>query len=345
VVGGFGAVALYISLFLKEDREGKIQDRVDALWVAVDDRQKLTGSRAAAIFNKVATVVSDAFDRFFGPKSVSIQVIGVSSSLAFAALFLLGGLILGVLLHMLKALPAHPTNLPANIDASLSIVTTFCLIVGSVLVVVSTLPSVWPCRFTRTLSLLPAVFFVWAIVNLMRHHTVTVLQSAVLLALIFSTFSDITFLAIVRASIRWISKELRPFTICIVISCQIALTILIIWLPEKIGIGLLVNHKWPIFATFLYNTAIFNVFTAIAAGAFTVTLVLFLLQRALWPIIDSLVYPFARYKIVRNHRAMATLGVSCLVFAFPSIRFFFAGFLSWLIMVLYTEHHRPADRK
>src|SRR5258708_14664775 len=84
-----GSLAFYVRLFMYEDEEGKWQNRIDKLWVAIDDRAKLTGSKTSALFNKVAAVVTRAFDGIFGRKLLSFQFIGVSSCYSLAGLWLL----------------------------------------------------------------------------------------------------------------------------------------------------------------------------------------------------------------------------------------------------------------
>jgi hypothetical protein len=163
-------------------------------------------------------------------------MIGVSSSYAFAALFLTVGLIFTVLLHLLRALPTQPTNLPANFGASLSLVGTFFLVVGPALFIIAGLPSVLPSRFSRMLSLLPAFFFIWGTVRLMRGHLPFYNQLAILAALLFSALTDMGLLAGVRQSIRWISEDLRPRRICLVILAQIGIVVFVLWAPVEVAV-------------------------------------------------------------------------------------------------------------
>ncbi|MGD0325758.1 MAG: hypothetical protein ABSD45_18680 [Terriglobia bacterium] len=330
-------LAFYVSLFLHEDEEARIQDRIEEFWVSVSDRQKLTGSRSAALFNKLAGTVTDAFDRILGSRLVSVQLVGVSSSCAFACLFLTVGLIFAFLLHRLRALPSLPTNLPANIGANLNIVSAFCLAVGLVLLIIAALPSVMPSRFTRLMSVLPALLLTFALFMLVRRHLPFQHQFVLLVALFISTLSDIGLLVGVRQSIRWISEEVRPFKICAAILGQVATGVLVVWAPSEISGHLSVRYGWKLFPEFLMAISVFNVSTAIAALAFVLSLLVVLLHRMFWPIIERLLYPAARYKVVRNHKAMATLGAACVVVAFPSLGGVFAGVLAWLLVVFSGE--------
>jgi len=75
-----GAFAYYAAFFMYEDEQGKWQSRIEALWITVNDQEKVAGSRASALFDRVAAVVTGAFDRVFGSKLISIQLLGVSTS-------------------------------------------------------------------------------------------------------------------------------------------------------------------------------------------------------------------------------------------------------------------------
>jgi hypothetical protein len=337
-----GALAFYLSLFLREDQEGKLQNRVEELWAAIDDRQRLTRSRATPFFNKVAATVTRAFDRIFGPKLISVQMIGVSSSCAFAGLFLTVGLVFSVLLHLLRALPSQPTNLPASMGASLSLLSSFFVVVGLVLFIIAALPAIIPSRFSRVVSLLPALLFTWGVIQLARLQLPFHNQLWMLAALLLSMLSDICLLVIVRQSIRWVSGAVHPLRICLVVLAQMTTVVLIVWAPIEISGRVAVRYGWKLLPQFLITIGTFNVFTAIAACAFILTLLAVLLHRIFWPVIERLFYPLARFKVVRNHKAMATLGAICMVFAFPSLRGVVAGILGWLVTVFSGESTTPS---
>ncbi len=145
--------------------------------------------------------------------------------------------------------------------------------------------------------------------------------------------SDVGLLVGVRQSIRWISAEVRPLKICIVALAQIIAIFLITWLPIEVSAQVNIKYGWKILSQFFLCIGAFNIFTGVAASAFTLTLVALLLHRLFWPIAGRLFYQVARYKVVRNHKAMASLGAICMVFALPSLRGVVAGVLGWLITV------------
>lgn len=335
-----GAMAFYLSLFLKESQEGSLQNRIEGWWIAVDDRQKYTRNRATALFNKVGETVTHAFDRILGPKLVSVQMIGVSSSYALAGFFLTAGSLFAAFLYLLRALPSQPANLPSNIGASLSLLSAFCLAVGLVLFIIAALPSVLPSRFSRILSLIPALIYTLGLVQLMRRHLPYRQNLALLAALLISTLIDIGLLILVRQSVRWISEEVHLLKVGLVVLAQIATVVLIVWAPIEMSGYLAVKYGWKLFPELLIAIGVFNVFTGIAASAFMLTLLAVLLHRVFWPVIEKVFYPIARYKIMRNHKAMAALGAACWAAAFPSLRGVSAAILGWLIAVFSGEAGR-----
>ncbi|HEV2946371.1 MAG TPA: hypothetical protein VGX70_03275, partial [Gemmataceae bacterium] len=83
-----GVLAYYAAFFMYEDEEGRWQNRIEELWVAINDKERLTGgSQASAFFNKVADVATKAFNRLLGRRLLSFQLVGASTSYSFAALF------------------------------------------------------------------------------------------------------------------------------------------------------------------------------------------------------------------------------------------------------------------
>jgi len=253
-------------------------------------------------------------------------------------LFLSVGSILAIFLRILPTLPVPPTNTLDLSVANLSFVSNSSLIIGLGLFIVGALPWLFPYTFAQILSLLPVSMFTLGFILLARRHEPLQDRFVMLAALFASTLSDVVLLVGVRQSVRWISERVRPLRIFLVILGQIALVALIVWLPESVGLKSAVrNHYWKLFPQSLFLVSLLNVFTAIAACAFILTLLVVLLHRIYWPIIENLFYQIVRYKIVRNHTAMASLGAACYAFAFPSFRGVIYAVLAWLISVFSGE--------
>ena len=329
-----GATAFYIALFLHEDEEGRIHDRLERLWVAIDDRRHTTGSKATAVFNKVGEAVSKAFDRVLGKRLFSVQMLGVSTSLALAGFFLACGFLFGFLLRRLYGLPTLPSNLPASITASLLLITMFCLVIGFVLLVIASLPSLLPSQLARFVSTTPAVLTIYAAIRSLQQHKHMGHLLIILTALAVSTAVDIGLLVLVRRSIRWISNAVQPpLSMFAIAFSHLLVALMVLWLPVHASGVIALRYGWKLPSEFLIALGCFNIFTALAASAFTLTLVAVLVHRLFWPFTERLFYQVVRYRVVRNHTAMASLGAACCVLAFPSIRGLAMGILGWLITI------------
>jgi hypothetical protein len=83
-----GVFGLYLTCFLFEGEEGRWQNRLETLWISIDDRARMTDSRFTAVVSRVAQVLVKGYNRMFGEHLISFQAVGVSisSSLAFAML-------------------------------------------------------------------------------------------------------------------------------------------------------------------------------------------------------------------------------------------------------------------
>lgn len=84
----FGLYLWYLTYVMRETTEGKWVNRIEELWVRIDDRSKVSGSKTKLVFSAVATKVTKILDQVFGVRIISPRVVGVSGSLSFASLFL-----------------------------------------------------------------------------------------------------------------------------------------------------------------------------------------------------------------------------------------------------------------
>jgi hypothetical protein len=144
-----GSLAYYIAFFMYEDGEGKLQNRMEQLWIAVNDKKKITGSMASALFNKVASVVARAFDRVFGSKLISLQLVGVSVCYALAGLFLFLPIFMWILIQLGGAtMPAETQTRQTFIFVGKVLVTG-----GLILLTLGSLPALKKSSITVGLSL------------------------------------------------------------------------------------------------------------------------------------------------------------------------------------------------
>src|SRR5436309_2081033 len=73
--GAAGALLLYLSFFLHEDEEGRLANRLEDLWIRMDDLQKKSLSRNAAFLSGASRIVLSLLSRLFGDRVLSLQAI------------------------------------------------------------------------------------------------------------------------------------------------------------------------------------------------------------------------------------------------------------------------------
>ena len=314
-----GLAAYYCAAFMYEDEQGDLQNRVERLWVAINDKKKLSGGNASAIFNKVASVVQRVFDRIYGKSLISAQLVGVSVCYALA------GLCLGVaafftwmrvqLLHLSQL----PSNLSPTIIPNLSLAAKGLWIVGAVLLLLGVLPALKRSVVTTALSLGPAALIVLISVKAAFASGGIAKLIGLDFGLILSLLCDVGLIVVVRLTLKWLVRESRIPKIFAAIVMQIAVVALLILLPYELGGSLAIRFKESGAVQGFVVLGIFNLFTALAASLFLLTLVFVLLHRAFWPFIDRLTYPVAARQVLANSAIMGTVGTACLGASSPWI--------------------------
>jgi hypothetical protein len=315
-----GALAYYAAFFMYEDEEGKWQNRIEKLWVAINDREKLGGgSQASAFFNKVADVATRGFNRALGRRLFSVQLVGVSTSYSYAALFL--GFSFGAMIL------TRPSRLVAPLPeaAAISLVTHFVLILGMICLFLAVLPALVRSRWTVALSLLPLGANLFGFMGLTMRHTPLDTHAAALLALVLSLLSDVLLLALVRLTVRRVSAKPSVSRIAIAILIQLGIIVLLVVTPWE-TVGRLRGAA----LTVVVGVAVFNVFTGLASSVFLLMLLFVLLHKAIWPILGKLFYALARHQVIRNRKIMASVGTGCFIFAWPLMSRPVASVLRWL---------------
>lgn len=321
-----GTFAYYVAFFMYEDQEGEWQNRVESLWVAINDHENLTGSKASAVFDKVSAVATSVFDRIFGQKLFSFQLIGVSTSYSYASLFLGLSILFTVLFR-----PARLTApLPANLDDALSTVKIGCFVIGCIFLLFAALPSLLPSRWSNGLSLLPFLVVLSGLVKLILSHRATGDQLMMFAILIAGILSDVLVLTLIRYTVRRISTAPTLSRVAIAISAQIALITFLVVAPIEASGPLIVKFGNRLMFKTLLWLGVFNLFTGLLASVFLLLLFTVMLHRVTWPILGKLIYPLARYEVLRNHIAMAGIGTACFMFAFPLMPNAIKGILEWL---------------
>ena len=305
-----GFLAYYAAFFLREGEEGRLQNRIEKLWVTIDDRSSV--GRTSALFSNVAKIVTRGFNRLFGRRLISFQFIGVSTCCSFATLCLF--VVLAVVL--MKREFFGP--LPPDLSKMLPFLEHTFLIVGVIFSLLAVLPSTLPSRWAIALSMIPAVFFGATFLYMTKAHLWTPKRWSVLGGLLLSLLSDILLLVLVRFTVRWVSAKTSVWRIAVTLLLQAGIIYFLVFVPFSIPQALpFEDFRQSTTLMTLSEMGGLNIFTGIASSVFLLTLIFVLLHRITWPILSRLFYPLARYEVVRNPKIMFRMGTACLLLALP----------------------------
>jgi hypothetical protein len=315
-----GTLVFYTATTMFPDEEGALQNRIENLWIIVDDKQKSATGRAIGILNRVASYVTRVYNRILGSRLVSVQMVGVSSSSSIAGFFIFAALLFFTLLYL--ALSRHVTVTP-RFNAALLLVGIACLVIGFVALIFAVVPSVIRNWFGRTISLLPFLFFSDASVLVVRrqHGAVVSNTLTVLAGLMIGILTDILVLAAVRLSVRLIANTDKVIKIIWAVLLQVGALILIVLIPLEVTTPLLAVNKDSLIAKVLLSSMMFNFFTVLGISAFLLILIVMTVHRALWPTLGRLIYSIARFQPLQTNRTLfAIIGIVCMLYGLGVIR-------------------------
>jgi hypothetical protein len=299
-VVGVGCLAFYVAFFLYPDQEGRLQNRIEDVWVSVNDRAKVTGRLSIALFNRVAAIVERLFNRIFGARRFSYRLVSLSMNLSLA-----------IPMAWLVHLYAHVISELSGMDILRFIVLPLSPTVCAAI-------AIWcPRRWIVILTSIPVWIALCAEVLTKLDQVDTDAMPAYLLtmgsAVLLSIGSDICAVLLIRWSLSRLAEERSLLAIVQRIVVVAVLMFVIALLPWCL---LLAWYGYPPLHS--YRIIIYEDFTALIAGMnlataiyclVPVTLSLTVLgHRLLWPILNRLIFPIARFELIKNRKAMAGIG-------------------------------------
>jgi len=287
IAGAAGVLFLYAALFLYEDEQGGLQNKLEEWWVKISDRQSTAVSRYAAFMQQIATLATSALDRLLGKKIVSLRTIQVSivfSAASYCLFLFCDGLI-----------KEHVANL------------IFLIASGIFLGLGSYTPTIRkPVRFL--LSLLFLAFLILLGIGLAA-------TLGAYYSLLGGLVCDLVFIALTRQTLRWCEHMERFSAAVFVILLNFALVAVFLFLPAL----LFYVHWYDTSGPGAYEKAMLldqvivfaavNTAAALAASLFVLLAVLAIAHRIFWPVLSRVMYAVQGAGIARRRRLMASLGV------------------------------------
>lgn len=292
VVGSIGIVLLYVALFLRETEQGKLQNRLENLWVDVDDLSKQFLSKQIVFLQQISMMADSALSRIFGNRLFSAGAVATSASFSVGS----------ILLFMYFWLPLESDESGGHDNPPI-----FLLVVGILCFLIGLLPVV------RYLGFL--WFFFGFFAASLESNSQLIWEWGLWLG--GSFLSDALFIAVSRLCLRKSSK-LSGSKIAIVLAANGCFGLILIS-PIIWAILLRTEHQ-----TLEAGTArdlMLLTSSNLAAGAISLLFILLALvalaHLAVWPILERPIYSLQRFGVARNPKLLAAASVICLMFAWP----------------------------
>jgi hypothetical protein len=312
-----GCLAFYLAFFLYEDEEGRWQNRIDDLWIAVHDRARVTDSLSTALFNKIAQALVAVFNSIFGRRLVSFQMFAVSTNLSLAGASL--GLLIVTLLDR-----SDPDFRAFFIGSSSSFL---------ILLILASLAIRFPRRWVAITTLLPFWFTFFLVLRVMSVRSdgsmddvfaigdaIRNLLEALPMFLLFSLVSDAVAIAVIRKLFASISKSLSFVGILKMVGILVFLLLAILPIPFFALEMLSQKFQNQDLKNFAEGGRYWILYLNGTTGFYclfpVLMLVVVLAHRLIWPTLARLLYAVSRNHILVNRKALATIGGMGITVAF-----------------------------
>lgn len=300
VLNIIGVLTVYVALFLHENEERQIQNRLEEWWVAIDTRRDRALSKSAAFVQGIARITGKGFDKIFGDDLMSIRTAGVSVCLSIASL---------LLVSLVTYIHSKPKM--ANYPLAFNIWWLFiylCLGLTPVLIKNAWLIRLWAISVFVPLFKLCS-FTIYVIYRGGHSDIALGLLVIIVAALGLSIVCDVLYIWFTRGMLRRVSTSSYLATMLILIFSSVLLAAFLIALPAYIGYEL--RRLLPVVGVLIGLVGvILNTVDLIVCSAVFVSAFLMIAHRLLWPLLERLVYPLQRYNIMREKKQLFYVGIT-----------------------------------
>lgn len=292
-LNSLGYLLMYCAVFLYEDQEGQVQNRIVQWWIKVDDARIVAHSRAAAFLQRVARVTVRGFDRVLGERLLSLRFAGVSLCFSIAS---------GFLIVTFGSIRAHQSA-----RGPFLLFVFFCAF--------ALVPSLdfgrWVLRLWGLvlLMLLRPIGYLLFILYSVRGAMLAG-RALAYLALAFgvSLVCDVCYVGLTRWMLRKISAKARVYEVVLLVAINLLLLSVVLVAPIWLGIRLF--HYWQQGAIVIFLSFILNAIDILAgSAAFALGLTL-LVHRLLWHLLEKPLYALQRYRVISNKKLLWGVGLA-----------------------------------
>lgn len=303
---------IYIALFMYEDEKGRLQNRLEELWIRIDDRQRAAVARHIAFLKAVLGLLNRGLDTLFGAKIFSLRSIAVTFCYSQASLLLL--------------LPHTLGDFDAKVSLRAAAYFAFLVILGtsSIMIKGKKALAIWSCSIIAigTGALLRSLAWVfngdlgWSTTDVSWSLSS---EAAAWILTIFAAgiACDVLFIALNRALIRFTARLNGSVQIIamLLVNCAIATVYMApYWLwPLKI-----VTRLSPMYYQVANLTAATNLITSLLACSIILVMVIALLHRVSWSLVSRPIYAISQFKVARKPALLLFTSTLLLAWAIPA---------------------------
>ncbi|HEY6249638.1 MAG TPA: hypothetical protein VI685_06730, partial [Candidatus Angelobacter sp.] len=309
----FSCLLVYIALFMYEDEKGRLQNRLEELWIRIDDRQRAAAARHIAFLKAVLGLLSRGFDSLFGTKIFSLRSIAVTFCFSQASLLLL--------------LPYDLLDFEYPKVALRAVAYFVALVVlgtSSIMIKGKKAVAIWSCSVIAISTLIFLGSLGW-VFNGDIGWTNTDMSwdfSSGGVGWILTVFGagiacDILFVALNRAIIRFTARLNGSVQIIAMLIANCAIATLYMapyWLwPLRI-----VTRLSPIYYQIANLTAATNFITSLLACSIILMMAIALLHRVSWSLVSRPIYAISQFKVARKPGLLLPASIVLLAWALPA---------------------------
>jgi hypothetical protein len=210
-----GAYIFYVTFVMRESTEGVWTNRIEELWIRVDDHA--SPDRTKALFNIVADRVARTFTRIVGKKVFSPRIVGVSGSLSLACVsFVYGAFFQFLAWLVIVGSDSIKRHVNAN-DAAvmMNAVPTFIVLgfqlfgIAAVFGFIALLPVITISPIWAWVSCIPTMLVLLGFGRVAYLRQLTAQEMTLFAALVVSLVSDVLLIIVIRQSLRWMLATFR----------------------------------------------------------------------------------------------------------------------------------------
>jgi hypothetical protein len=307
-----------VGIFLYEDEEGKIQNRLEDLWLKVDDFQHLALSKHVALMRMIAGLMNTGFNWVFGKKLVSVESVAVSYCYSLASIDLV---------LVLVVLRWNPTQFSYRVLFS----AISYLMFGTAFAYFR--DSKWGraiCFGSLFVIILKTDLIPLVIMTLNNDYHLLPIPITIVLTVVFNTILFTLFIIVLRKSLYKISTSESAVKIGLISLLNLLPTIVVIGLvslmlrrmlnsplpSDFIKQNLLTNLSGSLtFFLVAFGTFAFfgNIIFAITAAISVLIAMAMLLHKIFWPVINRPIYALQKFGIAKRNKLFIACGLILIV--------------------------------